>query len=163
MNKFSSNYFGEIDLGNIEEYYEAELSLENQVIDLDLNFYKKETVGIDQLIKVDQFLNDLKKYEEEIRRFIDRDFEDGGISLKYLESYTDAFEEDELETLIDEESEEKTAEQQLISKLYIRRIGVYPNDNHFAIFDFHVNHKVSDQILVIIVENDMNYYITWES
>ena len=56
-----------------------------------------------------------------------------------------------------------TIEEQLLSKVYIRRIGFYPNDNRFAILDFHVNDEISDQILVVIIENNMSYDITWES
>ena len=163
MKKYKSDFFGEIDLEKDEDYYDVEYKYENRIIELDLNIYLEEKPRIEQLIQIDNIIKNLSSLEKEIRKFIDSDFEADGISKEYVEFYTDEFEEYELDSLVDKENKEKTIEEQLLSKIYIRRIGFYPNDNQFAVFDFHVNHEISDQILVVIIENDMSYDIRWES
>ena len=163
MNKYNSEFFGEINFEKIEEYIEAELNYENKKIELDLNINKNELPNSIQLQKIDDFIKNIKGSEKEIRMFIDADFRNGGIAKEYFEYYAEEFEAYELDSLVDTANKEKSIEEQLLSKVYIQRIGFYPNDNVFAIFDFHVNHEISDQILVVIVENDMKYGVTWES
>ena len=90
-------------------------------------------------------------------------FNNSGISREYIEYHTEEFDEQEIKLTLNEINKEKTIEEQLVSKIYIQRIGFYLNDNHFAIFDFYVNDEISDQILVVVIENDMSYNITWES
>lgn len=163
MKKYKSDFFGKIDLEKDEDYYDVEFKYENRIIELDLNIYLEEKPRIEQLIQIDNIIKNLNSLEKEIRNFIDSDFKADGISKEYIEFYTDEFEAYELDSLVDKANKEKTIEEQLLTKIYIRRIGFYPNDNQFAVFDFHVNDAISDQILVVIIENDMSYDITWES
>lgn len=163
VNKYKSEFFGEIDFDKNSDFYSSELKHENRIIELDLNINEHEPPNSEQLQKIDDYLKNLKNSEIEIRKFIDSDFLTGGIAKEYFEYYTEVYEEYELENIIDNDDKEKSIEEQLLSKIYIRRIGFYPNDNIFAVFDFHVNHEISDQILVIVVKNDKKYGITWES
>ena len=163
MDRYTSDFFGLIQLNSIEDDYDAEFNYNGRIIELDLNIYKEQIPNIEQLKQIDKFLNELEKYEIEIREFISNDFKKNGISREYIEFYTDSFEDYELEKVIDKNHPNETAEEQLIKTVYIQRIGFYPNDNFYAIFDFHVNHEISDQILVIVLENDRSYDITWES
>ncbi len=163
MNKYKSDFFGEIDFEKIKEYYEGKFFYENRKIELDLNMNRRALPTYEQLLKIDDFINNIKDFEKEARQFIDSDFKNGGIAKAYLEYYIEEFETYKLDSLIDKTNKEVSSEKQLLSKIYIQRIGFYPNDNVFAIFDFHVNHTISDQILVVIMENDTGYGITWES
>lgn len=163
MNIYTSKFFGDIDLDADENCYDNELEFKNRIIELDLNIYPEDKPKVQQLVKIDDYLNNLSKHEKEIRQFIKSDFKTEGMSKEYIEYHVEEFDDNELKPLIDINNDRDTIEEQLLSKVYIRRIGFYPNDNRFAILDFHVNDKISDQILVIIVENDMGHDITWES
>jgi len=163
MEIYTSKFFGKIDLSLDENCYDAEFKYGNRVIELDLNIYPEDKPGIEQLVKIDTYLKNLEENEKELRKLIEADFKNDGMSKEYFEYHAEEFDEEELEPLIDRTNKEKTIEEQLLSKVYIQRIGFYPNDNRFAILDFYVNDEISDQILVLIVENDMNYNITWES
>lgn len=163
MSKYKSKYFGEIDLDKDEDCYDVEFKYKNRIVEIDLNIYPEDKPEIQQLVTIENYINNLEKHEKEIRNFFDSDFKNEGISKEYIEHHAEEIEDYELESLIDKENKEKTIEEQLLSKVYIQRIGFYPNDNRFAILDFHLNYETSDQILVLIVENDMSYDITWES
>lgn len=163
INKHKSDFFGEIDFDKNKDYYEAELAYKNRTVELDLNINKQELPNTEQLQNIDAFIKNLKNSEIEIRKYIDSDFLQGGISKEYFEHYTEEYEAYELDNLVEKNNKDKSIEEQLLSKIYIHRVGFYPNENVFAIFDFHVNHEISDQILVVVVENDMKLSITWES
>ena len=162
MNSYTSFYFDNIELSHPEDRYIA-LDYDGSKIEIDIDFDTQEIVAASELKKVDDFLSNLKEKELEIRSFITSNFQHAGIVRAYIETYTEEFETYELEDLVDTENKAVSIEEQLLSKLYIYRIGFYPGNNWFAVFDFHINHEISDQILVVIVENDMSYRITWES
>jgi hypothetical protein len=123
----------------------------------------EEKPTVEQLVAIDNFLNNLERHERTIRSFIDSDFINGGVAKEYIEDAIEEDEDNQLTLLINKENKEKTIEEQLLTKIYIQRIGFYPNDNQYAIFDFYLNHEISNQILVVIIENDKSYSITWES
>jgi len=163
MKHYTSDFFGKIDLNDEVEDYDAKLNHENRVVELDLNIYLEGKPSVEQLSEIGDFLKNIKKYETEIKDFFEADFNNGGMSKEFIEEHLEEDYQEELAYLIDENDKEKTPAEQLLSKIYLRRVGFYPNDYRFAIFDFYVNHEVSDQILVGIVENDKSYSLTWES
>ncbi|TDT50531.1 uncharacterized protein DUF2004 [Maribacter spongiicola] len=163
MNKYMSNFFGEIDLSSDKKYHYSELNYKNREISIDLNIYIENKPNTEQLSKIDDFLDNLQSHEEELRKFIKSNFNNNGISKEYIEYHTEEFDDEELTPLINMSNKEMSIEEQLLSNIYISRIGFYPNDNRYIVLDFYVNDEISDQILVLIVENDMSYSITWES
>ena len=163
MNSYKSIFFGIIELDKDENYIEVEFNHQNRIIEIDLNINIQDKPKPTQLTEIDNFLENLNKYEEEIRKILRSDFDNNGIAKEYIEFHIEDFEDSELEPLIDKNNQEETIAEQLMSRLYIRRIGFYPNDNSHIIFDFHINHEICDEILVVIVKSDMNYRVTWES
>lgn len=163
MKQYTSSFFGKVDLNSDTEDYDAKLNYENRVIELDLNICLEEKPNVEQLSEIDDFLKKLREQEVKIRAFIDADFKNKGETKDYIEEHLEEDYQEELAYLIDENDKKKTAAEQLLSKIYLHRVGFYPNHVQFAVFDFYVDHEVSDQILVVTIENDKSYSIAWES
>lgn len=164
MNKYTSPFFGDINLDKVKEDYDAEFKYEDRTIELDINFENKAAAVVkDRLIEIDAFLNKLKKQETEIKAFIALDFKNEGVTKEYIEHHAEELDAAELDTLVDRTNKEQPIEEQLLSKLYLHRVGFYPDNNFSAILDFHITQEFSDEILVVVIENDSSYDITWES
>ncbi|MFK8102328.1 MAG: DUF2004 domain-containing protein [Saprospiraceae bacterium] len=162
MNTYTSPFFGEINLDKVKEDYDAEFQYDNRTLAIDINFENKGGAIKDRLTEIDAFLKNLAKYETEISAFINLDFKNEGVTKEYIKHHAEELDAAELDALVDRGNKELSIEEQLLSKLYIHSVGFYPDNNFSAILDCRINHKVSDEILVVVIENDSSYDITWE-
>lgn len=58
--------------------------------------------------------------------------------------------------------------QQFLNKLYLTRIGLYPDGkydtSYFAVFDYTVNRELSDQLMVVKTDHQGHLdHLSWES
>lgn len=150
--QFPLPYFGEINLQELKEYYDATT---DTGISLDLNF---EHTAIDasraELIK--QWLLDLETLHAANMAEIRQDIQnEESTTYDYIRYYIDDLSEEEMTGIIGtvESDEEKTAA--LLSKLELKRVGFYPDGKYdttyFAVFDYtiDINGDPCDQLLVL--------------
>lgn len=166
MNKYYSKLFGEIDLNNVKEYYEATQLVDKKEIEFDLNIVGAKTIEKELLELVDEFIQRIETHIDLASTLIYVDFLREGISKEFIEFYTEDLDDYEgLNALINYKDQSKSIEEQLLEKLVINRIGFYPEkeDDIFAVLDFCFDPEISNQILVFIFHNDMTNRITWES
>ena len=73
------SYFGEININNLEEYYNVNFELNNQTITIDLNFENKkiEKFRIEQIIF---FLDRINDFDNLNRTYIEKDFIEQGVT-----------------------------------------------------------------------------------
>jgi hypothetical protein len=147
-------HFGQIDLTQLKEYYSAETALSGTMLRLDLNFENK-SISEEQAINIKVFLDNIPTLEIQNKSSIDKDFNDGG---------------EELENIIDHDDKDKPKEQQLLSKLKLIRIGLYPDGkygaDYYGVFDYSIDidGEPCNQLLVVKTnENGDLDHITWES
>lgn len=169
MKNYQIPYFGEIDITNLEDYYEVEVTINENKVRLDLNF---EDTSVDENTCQDikNFLENLDRYDHQNKLFIENDFNGNGNALDYINFYLEELDQDELSAIIDLDDENGSREQQLLNKLVLIRVGLYPDEsedsNHFAIFDYSIfiDGEACNQLLVVITNKagELNY-ITWES
>lgn len=168
MAKFILPYFGEIDLDNIEEYYNEEISYKDSIVRLDLNIEEssiKESIAV----QMKNVLNNFEAYDLKNREYIDADYakEEDGQALEFASFHLEEIGEEISEEIgIDLQAEDKNI--QFIKKLKLVRIGMYPDGKYgstsFAVFDYCIDQNISDQLLVVKVDalgNLLN--IAWES
>lgn len=157
-------YFGKLNLNALEEYYDAETELDDQMVQLDLNFENK-SIKESKLTKIADTLKDLKGLFTKCTAFIQEDFKNGDDVKEYLTYHLEEFSEKEIASLLAGANTSLSKEEQLLSVLKLHRIGFYPDsDREFIVADFGTNREISDYILVINVNKDGGLdYISIES
>ncbi|OQP58135.1 hypothetical protein A3860_07355 [Niastella vici] len=166
MSSYTLPHFGEIDLSNLDEYYDVEIEMNGKEVDLDLNFEKK-TVDPARLDIVKKFLEKLPEFDQKNKKYIVEDFEgeDNDTVATYVEHHLEELDEDELGEIIDFKNEAVEPEKQFIDALHLTRVGFYPDgDDQFAIFDYSIGRELTDYLVVIFTdENGELEYMTMES
>jgi hypothetical protein len=82
-----------------------------------------------------------------------------------LEHHLEEVEQDELSTLINFDDSTTEPEQQLLTKLELVRIGLYPdNEDGFAILDYSIGREITNYLVVINTDqNGQLDYMSMES
>lgn len=160
-------WFGKLDTGSLEEYYEQEnVEIEGMAIDIDLNF-ENNAIEEERLIATRKFLEQMPKWIAQNRKYIQDNIkdEDDDTIREYADYLVEVLSEDELAQLIDadDDTEDRTA--WIAGKLQLVRVGLYPDSaQHFAIFDYTIGRQLVDYLVVINTdENGQLDYMTMES
>ncbi len=161
MNKINILHFGEMDLNELEDYYESQIDFKGQILNLDLNLDD----GIPSASWSEDYtnyINQLDSIHQNIRNSIKKYYPEEGMVKEF---YTYHLEEvyDDVEEELKNADKSLSREDQLLSILSLQRIGFYFDEQNFATWDFMLG-DFSDQILVIITDKDGEILdITWES
>nr|WP_315423927.1 DUF2004 domain-containing protein [uncultured Pedobacter sp.] len=166
MAEYALPYFGNLPTENLEEYYDVDIELNGNEIQVDLNF-ENQTVDILILDKVKNFIEKLEKFDKLNKTYILNDYndEDGDTVKFYLEHHLEEVDKEELTKLVNFDDTITEPEQQLLSKLKLVRVGLYPdNEDNFAIFDYSIGKDITNYLVVINTdENGQLDYMTMES
>lgn len=162
-------YFGEIEMASLEEYYSVKVEYAKEEITLDLNFEKKfiETPTMD-IVKY--FIENISQIDKQNKSLYFEDYEKNGETADYIEFYFEEFNKDELTEILNLNEDEPSQKLQLLNKLELKRVGMYPDEkygaSYFGVFDYSI--KIDDeycnQLLVVKTTNKGTLdHITWES
>jgi Protein of unknown function (DUF2004) len=166
MDLHSTKYFGEIDLDNVEEYYEIELELDNRTVELTINISTaNRTIDKESINKIEDYIANLQTNEKDIRSFILEDFKEKGESKNYIDFQIEGQEKEDIADLISNADKKLNKREKLLSVLYLLRIGFYPEteDKVFAVYDYTIDDDLTDDLLVVILYKDNTARITIES
>jgi hypothetical protein len=159
-------YFGQIDIGNLEEYYDVDIELGLGKIQIDLNFENK-IIESKRLDKVKEFIEKLNALHLNNLKYIEQDYnnEQCDTVRTYVDYHMEEFNQEELSGLVDLKNPTITAKEQLVQKLRLVRLGLYPDsEKRFATFDYSIGKDLTDQLVVINTdENGVLDYMTMES
>ena len=166
MAEYALPYFGNLPTENLEEYYDVDIELNGNEIQVDLNF-ENQTVDTLILDKVKNFIEKVEKFDKLNKTYILNDYndEDGDTVKFYLEHHLEEVDKEELTKLVNFDDTIIEPEQQLLSKLKLVRVGLYPdNEDNFAIFDYSIGKDITNYLVVINTdENGQLDYMTMES
>ena len=166
MSNFKLPHFGFIDPGSLEEYYDVNIPYQDSEIQIDLNFGSK-TIDPARLETVKQFIENIRIHDLSNRKHIEADYndEDGDTVKFYLEHHLEELGKDELAELIDLNSKSTEHEKQLLKKLNLVRVGLYPDgEDQFAVFDYSIGQEITNDLVVLFTDENGNLdYITMES
>lgn len=151
--------FGQIDLSNPEEVYEASVTVGEQEIVLDLNF---EGAEISQGLadRIEGFVAQLPAIARRNQEALRADLKSGDTVIDYLNHHR---------KLLEELSGEKTTGplqgETFLPALHLVRVGIYPeNEDCFAVFDYTLGQELTDYLVVLLVREDGTLnYMTMES
>jgi hypothetical protein len=158
--------FGEININQLEDYYSTKAEFNGQTISLDLNFENK-SINLEQVENIKIFLDSISVFDKQNKTYINKDFKDEGEAFDYINFYFDELDEEEISEIINFENQEMTKEEQLLSKLRLIRVGLYPDyANYYGVFDYSIDidGEPCNQLLVVKTDNKGGLdHITWES
>ena len=164
-NRHLTKYFGEIDLDNVEEYYETEIEVQGRPVEITINITGSKTIDLDSIQAVEDYLDNLTINEENIRQIIYQDFKEKGEAKNYIDFQVEELDKDDISDLIESADKKLNKKEKLLSVLYLLRIGFYPEkeDKAFAVYDYTIEEEYTDDLLVIIIGKDNNIKLTIES
>lgn len=166
MTEYTLPHFGQLATENLEEYYDVDIVFNGNEIQIDLNFENK-AIDIATMDKVKNFIENIEKFDILNKTYILDDYndEEGDTVKFYLEDHLEEIGKDELSTLINFDDTTIELEQQLLAKLKLVRVGLYPeSEDNFAIFDYSIGQDITNYLVVINTdENGQLEYMTMES
>jgi hypothetical protein len=156
--------FGELDTQSLDTYYDVDIDFEGRTIQLDLNF-EEDKIGTDRLDLVKSFLAKLSGFNKNNLLAIQEDFDDGDTVEEYIEHHLAELAPEDLAALVDRNNNKVSPEQQLLSKLQLVRVGLYPgSEEQFATFDYSIGQELTNYLVVIFTnEKGEMDYMTMES
>ena len=166
MANYSLKYFGQIDSTNLEEYYDVNINLNGEEIQIDLNFENK-TIDTKQLDAVKNFIEKIADFDKKNKKYIEQDYsnDDCDTVKTYVEHHLEEIDKAELSGLVDFDNKSISPEKQLLNALRLVRVGLYPDsDDQFAIFDYSIGKDLTNYLVVINTDkNGKLDYMTMES
>jgi hypothetical protein len=157
-------FFNELNSDSLTDYYEVDIDLEQNKVQLDINF-EETTIEPDKLLIVKSYLDNLLGIIDIAKTEIYHDFNNGEDVKEFLTFHIEELDQDDLDVLLRDADKKLPILQQILSILKLRRIGFYPHDDdEFATLDFILNEDVSQYILVVkMTKNKTVDHITMES
>lgn len=117
--------------------------------------------------KVKSYLENIDKFNELNKTYISDDYndEEGDTVKFYIEHHLEEVGKDELSALINFDDPTLGPEQQLLKKIELVRVGLYPDsEDNFAILDYSIGEDLTNYLVVINTdENGQLDYMTMES
>lgn len=166
MTEYTLPHFGQLATENLEEYYDVDIEFNGNEIQIDLNFDNK-AIDIATMDKVKNFIENIEKFDNLNKTYILDDYndEEGDTVKFYIEDHLEEIGKEELSTLINFDDKTIELEQQLLAKLKLVRVGLYPDsEDNFAIFDYSIGQDITNYLVVINTdENGQLDYMTMES
>jgi hypothetical protein len=159
-------HFGPIDPEALDSYYDTEIDFNGRSISIDLNF-GSSSIDSRKLETVLRFIENIRIYDINNKGFIAKDYHDeGGNTVKfYLQHHIEELGATELASLVDQGTKKDGYEKQLLSRLHLVRVGIYPEgEDQFAIFDYSLGVDLTNDLVVIFTDENGNLdYMTMES
>ncbi|MHD0316619.1 DUF2004 domain-containing protein [Fusobacterium sp. THCT1E2] len=154
-------YFNEFDPQN--DYAETTIILDGKEVELDLNC--EEVIGsTDWIPEYEKYVVQLERIKKDILEYINNDFIEEGLTKEWITFHLEEIDEEYIDALLKNAEQFLTKEEQALSLLKLRRIGLYPEYEGYAIWDFVLDDEVSDEILTLQTDINGNILnIAWES
>ena len=168
MKEYASSYFGTIDLDSPESDYDSEISLNRNLVNLDLSI-ELSPVNPATLNAIEAFLKELEDYDSLSRQFMDFDYASTiGDTVKfYVNTCLEYIDKAGLAEIVDFKHPALDVKTQIIQQLRLEQITFSTDtDSHFAAFDYTINkedHLINDLIVIYYDHSQQIEGITIES
>jgi len=166
MAAYTLPHFGNLQIDNLEEYYDFEMEFNGNKITVDLNFDTK-TIDVLTMDKIKNVIENIDTFDKVNKTYIQDDYndEEGDTVKFYLEHHLEEFSKEELATLINFDDTTTDLKQQLLTKLKLIRVGLYvESEANSAIFDYSFGYEITNYLVVINTDiNGELDYLSMES
>jgi hypothetical protein len=156
MTNYHLPYFEQLPADGLDEYYEAMAVLNGHeiVLDLHLDSRKLSPSGFE---KTKHLLEHLADIDSQNKAYIRQDYEDeteGHTVREYLQHHLEDIPQEELAKLIDLDNHNTSPLVQLLDKLKLVRLGLYPDSDEFAICDY--SKDITNYLIVVYIDQNSN-------
>ncbi|MGB4812191.1 MAG: DUF2004 domain-containing protein [Methylophilaceae bacterium] len=166
MTTLATKYFGEINLEKLDEWYEAELEINQQTVEVSLAISTAATI-LDKAIiqKIENYVDHLQSNAKAIRQLIQQNFKEKGEAKYYIDSQIEDQDKGDIDDLIENADKTLNKKEKLLSILTLLNIRFYPEteDNMFVVFDYTIDEALTDDLLVVKIYKDDTVRIDIES
>lgn len=169
MTNIDLPYFGQIDFTQLDEYYAAEAAFSGSILNLDLNF-ESRSVSEEQATTIKNFLGNISAFDLQNTSAIRTNFSEDGEAADYISFYLDELDKEELAGIIGNNTEDISKGEQLLKKLRLIRVGLYPDGKYdsecYGVFDYSIDidgEPCNELLVVKTNEKGEIDHITWES
>ena len=166
METHLTKHFGEIDLTKPNEWYESEIQLNEQNVEVLIacsgtaSKLEKET-----LQRIDNYIDNFETNEANIRLLIKEDYLRNGDTKYYIDNQIEEQDKDDIADLIENADKKLSKKEKLLSVLKLLEVRFYPEseDKMFAVFDYTIDEELTDDLLAVKLYKDDGVTIDIES
>lgn len=166
MEKHLTKHFGVINLSKPNEWYESEIQLNEQNIDVLIacsgttSKLEKET-----LQRIEFYIDNFETNEANIRLLIKENYLKNGEAKYYIDNKIEQQNKDDIADLIENADKKLSKKERLLSILKLLEIRFYPEseDKMFVVFDYTIDEELTDDLLVVKQYKDDTISIDIES
>lgn len=162
--KTQVTHLGMIDSENRQQSYGARIQLDGKEVYVDLNFYTLRPDASGWAEVYEDYITHLAEHRRTVETALRRDFEKGGIVRKYIDCHLKELPSSILEKMLASAPPSLSPEERLLSLLSLKRIGLYPGDDAYAVWDYTPGWQYTDQLIVGNTDEAGKLeYVSWES
>lgn len=166
MAKIKLPHFGQLDSDHLEDYYDVVIDYNNRELQIDLNF-ESSLIDAAKLEIARKFIEQFADFDFRNKKYIEADFKNpnGEAVETYIIHHLENLDQDDLDELVDFSNKRIPKEEQLMAKLHLVRLGIYPDSNdQFAVFDYSIGAEITQYILALVIDEFGNLnFISMES
>lgn len=161
--KKNITYFGEVEINSPQEYNEGQIVIDNRQIKLDLNFYDG-VPEYDWVAEYENYIKDLEQHKTDVEAAIRADYEDGGDVKEYVDFHLEELDASIIDKVLVGTDASKSKEERLLTALKLKRIGFYPGNENYAVWDYTIGREITDLLVVVNTDSTGKInYVTWEN
>lgn len=161
--KKNITYFGEVEINSLQEYNEGQIVIDNRQIKLDLNFYDG-VPEYDWVAEYENYIKDLEQHKADVEAAIRADYEDGGDVKEYVDFHLEELDASIIDKVLVGTDASKSKEERLLTALKLKRIGFYPGNENYAVWDYTIGREITDLLVVVNTDSTGKInYVTWEN
>ena len=106
----------------------------------------------------------LEQHKTDVEAAIRADYEDGGDVKEYVDFHIEELDAATVEKVLAGTDTYESKEERLLSALKLKRIGFYPGEENYAVWDYTIGREIADMLVVVNTDNAGKInYVTWES
>lgn len=156
-------YFGEVEINSPQKTTDGKVTLDNHQIELDLNFYDG-VPECDWVAEYENYIKGLEQHKSDVEAAIRADYEEGGDVKEYVDFHLEELDAATIDTVLAGTDTSKPKEERMLSALKLVRIGFYPGEENYVVWDYSIGREIADMLVVVNTDNTGKInYVTWES
>lgn len=152
-------HFGEININYIEnDYYKNQLNINGREVQIDLNFNEYQ-IQKNAITLTNKFIDNISEIAKNCDAKILAEYKNGKVVKGYIENHIAQFTEEDFKQIgISINDSPKTKKNKFLNKIYLKRIGFYPEDpDSFVIFDYTIGRSLTQYLIVLQFDENGNF------
>ena len=156
-------YFGEVEISSPQETTEGTVTIDSHQVELNLNFYDG-VPGHDWVEEYENYVKELGQHKAVVEAAIRADYEEGVDVKEYVDFHLEELDATTVEKILAGTDASESEEERLLSALKLVRIGFYPGNENYAVWDYTIGREIADMLVVVNTDSTGKInYVTWEN